>query len=613
MKRNKVLRTGTIGVLMIFTSLISSCAPVHYDSKKTWKLQPGTPIQYNGFSILPPQEKEWVAQKGAPGERTLACFSRFPSKQEAGAGAPHTVVALVMAARQPDVPRHNRKELINYLTDRLKKEWWGEERHEPVSFEASEDTKAGPYCIKWSLTVEDRGVPGYTGEVFMFGGSGLRCAHPDLTSLVTDVSYTQRFRQGGKWIAKFDPAAEAFLKSFRFTSFNDPRNLVLHNVEEYAILLREKNQEAEAEKTEQRTKLMAKAFRTSESTYLGFNPSEVLRKYSVLLHQENRKEKAKEINSLADWYQQLNKEAASKGEYDMTIEKNLNSVRTYYSSGLAYQGKGQYDKAIADYNKAIKINPRFSMAYKNRGSAYYNKGQYDKAISDFNKAIEIDPMFADAYNDRGNAYKDKGQYDKAFEDYNRAIDLNPMPAGYYLSRGNAYSHKGQHDMAISDFNKAIEINPRYGYAYYNRGNAYSSKGQHDRAISDYNNAIGLNPLDVRAYNNRGLAYSQKGMYDRAVSDHSKAIEINPKHASAYNNRGVAYKLKGQNDQAISDFNKAIEISPKFALAYGNRGEAYFSKKEYDKAWNDVDKAQALGYKTDPDFLKNLREASGRER
>ena len=82
---------------------------------------------------------------------------------------------------------------------------------------------------------------------------------------------------------------------------------------------------------------------------------------------------------------------------------------------------------------------------------------------------------------------------------------------------------------------------------------------------------------------------------------------------AYNNRGFTYGKKGQVDRAISDFNKAIELNPKLAMAYNNRGLVYFVTKEYDNAWNDVNKAQSLGYKIHPGFLKDLREASGRER
>jgi tetratricopeptide (TPR) repeat protein len=70
--------------------------------------------------------------------------------------------------------------------------------------------------------------------------------------------------------------------------------------------------------------------------------------------------------------------------------------------------------------------------------------------------------------------------------------------------------------------------------------------------------------------------------------------------------------KGQLDQAISDFTKALEINPRFAMAYNNRGIAYYSKRQYDKSWMDVKKAQSLGYQIYPNFLDNLRKASGRQ-
>ena len=49
--------------------------------------------------------------------------------------------------------------------------------------------------------------------------------------------------------------------------------------------------------------------------------------------------------------------------------------------------KSYFEAHISHFTKAIEIDPSYALAYSNRGSAYgIGKGQYDKAISDYNKA-----------------------------------------------------------------------------------------------------------------------------------------------------------------------------------------------------------------------------------
>ena len=86
--------------------------------------------------------------------------------------------------------------------------------------------------------------------------------------------------------------------------------------------------------------------------------------------------------------------------------------------------KGDYDRAIADFDRAIQLKPDDAVAYANRGWAYDDKGDYDRAIADFDRAIQLKPDYADAYAGRGWAYA-KGDYDRAIADYDRAIQLKP--------------------------------------------------------------------------------------------------------------------------------------------------------------------------------------------
>jgi tetratricopeptide (TPR) repeat protein len=73
-------------------------------------------------------------------------------------------------------------------------------------------------------------------------------------------------------------------------------------------------------------------------------------------------------------------------------------AEAYYNRGCTYYMKGDYDKAIANYNEAIRINPATAEAhvYYNRGRVYYfGKKDYDKAIADYTEAIQPDPAVAE--------------------------------------------------------------------------------------------------------------------------------------------------------------------------------------------------------------------------
>ena len=235
-----------------------------------------------------------------------------------------------------------------------------------------------------------------------------------------------------------------------------------------------------------------------------------------------------------------------------------------------------------------------------RGLEYSADGKFTEAKEEFEKALKIDPFYEPA----------KGSL-KIIED---VIDQKiKAETAVHLFRGAVYQNRGQLNKAIAACNKAVEISPTYAPVYNSRGFAHIGKGEYDEAISDFSRAIEIDSKFAMAYNNRGYAYVVKGQYDQAISDSNRAIELNPKLAMAYNNRGLAYLNKAQHDRAISDCTRALKVNPRDAMAYNIRAVAHFFKGEFDRSWDDVHKAQDLGYPVRPEFLKALREASGRER
>lgn len=235
-----------------------------------------------------------------------------------------------------------------------------------------------------------------------------------------------------------------------------------------------------------------------------------------------------------------------------------------------------------------------------KGLEYAAEGKLNEAKGDFERALMHDAFYEPARRSL-----------KIIEDVSN--EKIKEETAFHLFRGAVHHNRGQLIKAIAEYNMAVALNPDYAPVYNNRGFAYVGKGEYEQAIADFNKAIEIDPQFAMAYNNRGYVYSVKAEYDQAISDSNRAIALNPKLVMAYNNRGLAYLNKGEHEQAIADCSKALEVNPTNAMAYNIRAVAHFYKRDFDKSWDDVYRALNLGYPVRPEFLKALKEASGRER
>lgn len=114
-----------------------------------------------------------------------------------------------------------------------------------------------------------------------------------------------------------------------------------------------------------------------------------------------------------------------------------NVSAAYYSRGLAYEAKNEYDPAIEDYNIAIRFNPNFAEAYNNRGYAYHKKGEIDSAIEDYDRAIQIKPDDVRFYNNRSIVLLALQEWEKAKSDLtiakNMGVDIIALFRNAYTS------------------------------------------------------------------------------------------------------------------------------------------------------------------------------------
>jgi len=190
------------------------------------------------------------------------------------------------------------------------------------------------------------------------------------------------------------------------------------------------------------------------------------------------------------------------------------------------------EATIELYSRAIALDPDFSTAYNNRGLAYYDKGDYDRAIADYDQAIQLEPD-ATTYYSRGLAYYYKGDYDRAIADYDQAIKLKPDYAIAYRSRGRAYRKKGDYDRAIADLNQAIALAPQRASFYYSRGFIHHAFEQYGFAIADFTESIVYDSegqVGASNYCMRGDSYKQMSDIEKAIADFETCLQLDQEGA-----------------------------------------------------------------------------------
>ena len=50
---------------------------------------------------------------------------------------------------------------------------------------------------------------------------------------------------------------------------------------------------------------------------------------------------------------------------------------------MRYRAKGEFERAIEDYNEALRLERKYAAAFNNRGNAYRAMGEIDPAIRDY--------------------------------------------------------------------------------------------------------------------------------------------------------------------------------------------------------------------------------------
>lgn len=235
----------------------------------------------------------------------------------------------------------------------------------------------------------------------------------------------------------------------------------------------------------------------------------------------------------------------------------------YANLGVAYDGKGELDRAIGCYEKSLAletaalgpVNPHVANNYCCIGVVYFYKKEYDKAIAYYQKALEIDREC------------------RGPEDQSVAIDDNNI--------GEAYAAQGDHGKALEYYKEANRIwSARLGGAHWMTGVSHANIGEAYRGLKDYPRALesfGIalsiyrtalgedHPRTAQVYSYVSILYGEQGLLPQAVEYAQKAVAVVEKSEERqtiieYENAlGLLLLAQGNPAAAESRFRRAISV------------------------------------------------------
>lgn len=301
----------------------------------------------------------------------------------------------------------------------------------------------------------------------------------------------------------------------------------------------------------------------------------------------------------------LGREYAAQGYYKEGLALANEAIRGRPSDprllawrGSIYLGLANVDAALADFQEAIKLRSELADAFFYRGLAFEERGDWEKADSDINKAVELqgEARFLRA---RGRLKSLLGDHDLAIGDLKQAIALEPKDAESLVELGQVYRRNSNPAEALRQYLDAIQINDNFARAHLALGELYKdandnvrAKTHFERACSLYNQSLAANPNSVDSLVGRGNCnYFVSADFNAAIEDYSNAMRLNLRTAPHYVasllvSRGKAYGRLERRESAIADFAEAIRVDAKSADARYRRGKEYYAVRENERALED---------------------------
>jgi tetratricopeptide (TPR) repeat protein len=336
----------------------------------------------------------------------------------------------------------------------------------------------------------------------------------------------------------------------------------------------------------------------------------------------------------------------------VSISQNPADPSLHNQLGLIYEGLGDSDKAIPQFQQAVdlcraellnlaatqrtlkqqvandklslsmiqsaRLSGELSAAHSALARIYDQLGMRDKVVAELD-LLNRDRAFGSSQNRqdhsalaqeqsamvhrlspaclqllaRAQALTQSGRNNEAVQLYKQVLSMDPQAAIAHQQLGLTALANGNSYLAKEELTRATELEPGNSAAHMSLAMAYKGMSQFEAARQELQKAVQIDPNNYSACFQLGSMYAAAGKNELAAQAFQRAVEINPRSAAARNNLGSSLSMAGHFKDAVGEFEKALALSPNLASSHYGMGVALYNMKEYSAAVGELKRAVSL--------------------
>jgi len=303
--------------------------------------------------------------------------------------------------------------------------------------------------------------------------------------------------------------------------------------------------------------------------------------------------------------------------FKSSILANPNFKEPHYYLAISYYQMGDLDNSIFQWEEVIRIDSfdntakhflnncleekeygKETLKHFNAGYDYYLKGEYDKAIEEFNRSLDYNPEFDKARQFLSRSYYQLGQMDEYREERKKTTELKTSgeeeKAEDYYKLGYEFYSLEDYTVAIEELKKALGIKSDYPHARYLLAECYFQQEEYKLAQVEYERVVTnsvTNEYTDDALWGSGWCYYLLEEYGEAAKRFSKLLNDFPDSdlsLQARHKLGKSYFQGNNYAETIKVYQEFLEKYSEYRgkeieEVYYLLGQAYLRSEKYKEA------------------------------